>query len=68
MHEIDVIKYFVESLKLYLRRANYEEWLQDGTCRLENIEDAIDEVADAYYQGIAYDQISKTVIGNRLYN
>ena len=55
MHEIDVIKCFVESLKLYLREANYEEWLQDGTCRIENIEDAIDEVADDYYQGIAYD-------------
>ena len=55
MHEIDIIKYFVESLKLYLREANYEEWLQDGTCRIENIEDAIDEVADDYYQGIAYD-------------
>lgn len=55
MHEIDIIKSYVESLKLYLREAGYEDWLNEGTCQLKNIEDAIDEIADDYYQGIAYD-------------
>ena len=52
---LHILETYTESLKNYLREAGYEEWLQDGTCRIENIEDAIDEVADDYYQGIAYD-------------
>lgn len=39
-----------EMLKSYLREAGYEEWLKEGTCRLENIEEAIDMIAEDYFK------------------
>jgi hypothetical protein len=47
---LHILETYTESLKSYLREAGYEEWLQEGTCRLENIEEAIDMIAEDYFK------------------
>lgn len=47
---LHILETYTESLKNYLREAGYEEWLQEGTCRLENIEEAIDMIAEDYFK------------------
>lgn len=47
---LHILETYTESLKSYLREGGYEEWLKEGTCRLENIEEAIDMIAEDYFK------------------
>lgn len=47
---LHILETYTKSLKNYLREAGYEEWLQEGTCQLKNIEEAIDMIAEDYFK------------------
>ena len=47
---LHILETYTESLKSYLREAGYKEWLQEGTCQLKNIEEAIDMIAEDYFK------------------
>lgn len=47
---LHILETYTESLKSYLREEGYEEGLSKGTCRLEDIERAIDHTAEYYFQ------------------
>jgi hypothetical protein len=47
---LHILETYTESLKSYLREAGYEKWLQEGTCQLKNIEEAIDMIAEDYFK------------------
>lgn len=47
---LHILETYTESLKSYLREAGYEERLQEGTCQLKNIEEAIDMIAEDYFK------------------
>ena len=44
------ILHILETYTDYLREAGYEKWLQEGTCQLKNIEEAIDMIAEDYFK------------------
>lgn len=47
---LHILETYTESLKSYLREAGYEEKLNEGICRLEDIEMAIDHTAEYYFK------------------
>lgn len=47
---LHILETYTESLKSYLREAGYEEKLNEGNCRLEDIERAIDRTAEDYFK------------------
>ena len=51
---LHILETYTDSLKSYLREEGYEEELNEGTCRLEDIERAIDHTAEYYY----YDELN----------
>ena len=46
-----ILETYTESLKNYLRETGYEEKLDGGTCRLEDIERIIDYIAEYHFKG-----------------
>ena len=49
---LHILETYTESLKSYIREEGYEEELNEGTCRLEDIEKAIDHTAEYYFKDV----------------